>query len=70
MSKSRMDDGSHQSSGLLSPDETACPWKEGGWMPGDQPAGVLSLLISGAISSRKQFSTHTRTSCCDYERSE
>ena len=41
MSKSRMDDGSHQSSGLLSPDEMACPWKEGGWMPGDQPAGVL-----------------------------
>ena len=27
MSKSRMDDGSHQSSGLLSPDEMACPWK-------------------------------------------
>ena len=23
------------------PDEMACPWKEGGWMPGDQPAGVL-----------------------------
>ena len=45
MSKSRMDDGSHQSSGLLSPDETACPWKEGGWMPGDQPAGEINRRL-------------------------